>query len=126
MGSEKGGVTPMPGSLYMVVEHFKNKDAAALPQSRRADALRDGRVLAGLRGEVEQRVAAGVALAFDLPHIFTQALIEPGVADVARNIEEPPRECRPYVGVELGVLAELLHTRAHFFAEVVVDRKSVV
>jgi hypothetical protein len=29
MGSEKG-VTPMPGSLYMVVEHFKNKDAVAV------------------------------------------------------------------------------------------------
>ena len=85
--------------------------------------MRDRRVLAGLRGEVEQRVAAGVAFAFDLCHLFTQALIEPGVADVARNIEQPPRECPPHVAVELGILAELLHAGAHLFAEAVVGKR---
>src|ERR1035437_9016445 len=73
--------------------------AASLPQSRRADTVRDGRVLAGLRRETEQRVAAGVALAFDLAEFLAQALIEPLVADIAGHIVEPARELRPHLVV---------------------------
>src|SRR5260370_42228004 len=50
--------------------HDQTPPAASLPQSRRTDAVRDRRVLAGLRREIEQRIAAGVALAFDLPQRF--------------------------------------------------------
>src|ERR1022692_2837788 len=49
--------------------HHQAPPATSLPQSRRADTVRDGRVLAGLGREIEQRVAAGVALAFNLSQL---------------------------------------------------------
>ena len=75
--------------------------AASLPQARGADTVRDRRILAGLRGEIEEHVAAGVALVFDLPELFGQVLVEARIADIAGHIVEPSREGCPDVVVEL-------------------------
>src|ERR1035441_1471777 len=64
-----------------------------------------------------------LAMAYTMLQRDPQALIEARVADIAGHIVEPARECRPHVGVELGVLAELLHAGAHFFAEVIVGER---
>ena len=57
------------------------------------------------------------------PSFSREALIEPGVADVAGNVEEAPREGRPHVLIELGVFAELLDGFAHLLAELVVGQR---
>ena len=87
-----------------------------------AKALDGGTVLAGLGGEVEQDVAAGLAGLLELGEFGGQAGVEVGREDVAVQVEQAARELVPERGVDGGLLEELLDAGAHLFAELVVGK----
>ena len=95
----------------------------ALSHARRADPARDRRILARLRRKVEQHVAAGAPLPLHLRQFGRQRLVHRRVLHVARDVEQPARERRPHILVQLRVLAELLHRFAHLLAELFVRHR---
>jgi hypothetical protein len=106
-----------------VAEGLFDDDAApsrALAHVGRAQALRDGDVLAGLRGKIKQDVAAGVAGGFNLLEAGIQRRKNRWVVDVARHVEQALRESGPDIGVEGRVLQEFFDGREHFLAELIV------
>ena len=107
----------------VVAERLFDDDAApagALANVGGGDALRDGNVLAGLCGKVEQHVAAGMAGGIDFFQTGVQRRKKSGVVEVARHVEYALGEGGPDVGVKGRILQEFLDGREHFLAELIV------
>jgi hypothetical protein len=111
------------GAFEIVAEGLLNDDATpavTLGESGGADALGGGSILAGLRGEIEQNVAAGVARLFDFVQAGGELLVRLGVVHVAGHVEEALREAGPDVVIEGGILQEFADGFAHLLAKLVV------
>ncbi len=108
----------------IVAERLFDDDAApsrfCLSHVRGGDALRDGDVLAGLRGKIEQHVAAGVPGRIDFLQPAVQRRKHSGVVEVARHVENALGESGPDIRIEGRVLQELFDGRQHFLAKLVV------
>lgn len=82
-----------------------------------------GAVVAGLRREIEQDVAGGLARLGDLVEADGEAFVGVVVTDIAGEVEEPPGEVVPERLIEGAVLEELLDRGFHLLAEVVIGHR---
>ncbi len=97
--------------------HDEPSPAATLSQSRSAESLCRARVLAGLRGEIEHHVAAGMTFRLDLLESGGEILVKCRVADVSGNVVKSGGKRLPHIRIEGGVFGELFDGLFHLFAE---------